>query len=279
MKFSERMGITAQKAFQLKSMDDDLKSSLWNIVYKYFFEDIRNENWATDSPNFETFKTLWSDHFKMHTDNIPEFGTKCIEAIKYRYFKCTWDKVYDLLEFIFELRIPDLNNFLDDCNAVLTKEKSGYRIVAGQVTPITNEREMAEIEKAITESNKLNQKAVKEHLKNALTKLADRQEPDYRNSIKESISAIESLVRAITGNPKTTLGDALKSIDQKIRIHPALKDAYIKIYGYTSDSGGIRHGMTEDSECDLEDAHYMLISCSAFINYLIVKADKAGINF
>jgi len=28
-----------------------------------------------------------------------------------------------------------------------------------------------------------------------------------------------------------------------------------------------------------EDAKFMLIACSALINYLIVKADKSGINF
>ncbi|MGY0035854.1 hypothetical protein [Pedobacter sp. NJ-S-72] len=29
--------------------------------------------------------------------------------------------------------------------------------------------------------------------------------------------------------------------------------------------------------CELEDARFMLVSCSAFVNYLIVKAEKAGI--
>jgi hypothetical protein len=40
--------------------------------------------------------------------------------------------------------------------------------------------------------------------------MTDREQPDYRNSIKESISAIESLCRKITGNDKGTLGLVLK---------------------------------------------------------------------
>lgn len=277
MKFSERLRITPKKAIQLKSMDDDLRNGLWNIFYSHCLEDIRSYGEAKRSPQFPVFRTIWSEHFIMHTDNIPYQGSRCIEKIKYRYFNCDWNKIYDFFEFLFGLPIPNLETLIRNCNAVLEKEKAGYRVVVRQITPITDEQEMAEIEKAIAESGKLNQSAVKDHLENALNKLADRQEPDYRNSIKESISAVESLVRVIISDPKKSLGDALNLIDQKIKIHPALKEGFKKIFGYTSDADGIRHAMTEDSKCELEDAQYMLISCSAFINYLIVKANKAGI--
>ena len=33
----------------------------------------------------------------------------------------------------------------------------------------------------------------------------------------------------------------------------------------------------DEPNLDQEDAIFMLVSCSAFTNYLIVKADKAGI--
>jgi hypothetical protein len=39
-----------------------------------------------------------------------------------------------------------------------------------------------------------------------LQKLADRENPDYRNSIKESISAVESAAQEITGDTGATLG-------------------------------------------------------------------------
>ena len=55
--------------------------------------------------------------------------------------------------------------------------------------------------------------------------------------------------------------------------------AFVAIYGYTSDADGIRHAMIDDSKCDFEDAKYMLVSCSAFVNYLIMKATKAGVVF
>lgn len=65
----------------------------------------------------------------------------------------------------------------------------------------------------------------------------------------------------------------------KIAIHPALKKGFSNIYGYTSDASGIRHALLDEPNLDFENAKYMLVSCSAFINYLASKAAKAGITF
>ena len=111
-----------------------------------------------------------------------------------------------------------------------------------------------------------------------MDKLSDRKEPDYRNSIKESISAVESIAQLVSKSPGATLGDALKVIDKHVDIHPALKKGFLAIYGYTSDSDGIRHALLDAPTCGFEDAKYMLVSCSAFVNYLIAKATNAGIS-
>jgi len=81
-------------------------------------------------------------------------------------------------------------------------------------------------------------KPVREHLKQSLTLLADKTNPDYRNSIKESISSVESLSKIIAKLPKATLSPALAAIEKKITLHPSLKEAFQKRYGYTSDAQG-----------------------------------------
>ena len=53
------------------------------------------------------------------------------------------------------------------------------------------------------------------HLQQALELYANRENPDYRNSIKESISAVESMARIVSGKPKATLHDAFKAIEKK----------------------------------------------------------------
>lgn len=71
--------------------------------------------------------------------------------------------------------------------------------------------------------------------------LTNKKNPDYRNSIKESISAIEALCKIKTNDDKATLRKALNLIEQKYGLHPALKGAFEKLYGYSSDADGIRH--------------------------------------
>lgn len=61
-------------------------------------------------------------------------------------------------------------------------------------------------------------------------------------------------------------------------MHPALKGAFEKLYGYTSSAKGIRHALLDEPNLGFEDAKFMLVSCSAFVNYLKSKAAKAGIN-
>jgi hypothetical protein len=83
---------------------------------------------------------------------------------------------------------------------------------------------------------------------------------------------------SLTADEKATLGDALKQLEKRgLSIHPCLKTAFSKLYGYTTDQGGIRHaeGMFE-SNVTFEEAKFMLVSCSAFINYLIAEYGKRG---
>lgn len=112
---------------------------------------------------------------------------------------------------------------------------------------------------------------VKRHLSRSLTLLSDRKNPDYRNSIKEAISAVEALSKIVTGKPKASLGDALTILEQRGEIHGALKTSFSALYGYASDADGIRHAMLEEPSIGQEDARLMLVVCSAFTNYVIAK--------
>lgn len=121
-------------------------------------------------------------------------------------------------------------------------------------------------------------KPVTEHIKTAVALFSDRKAPNYRNSIKESISAVEAMCKIITGNEKTTLGQALKKLEDKgIELHAALRSSFSSLYGYTNDADGIRHALLEESTLDFDDAKFMLVSCSAFVNYLAAKAAKAKV--
>jgi hypothetical protein len=54
-------------------------------------------------------------------------------------------------------------------------------------------------------------------------------------------------------------------------IHKAIKSGFGSIYGYTSNAGGIRHALIDEPNITFIDAKFMLVACSAFVNYLIGK--------
>ncbi len=230
-----------------------------------------------DREIYPLIRDLWLDYFKLPIDTISWNWDGAHTYIREYFFKCDWFEVYDFAQFIANNYGSSSTNelFMKYSNSILEREVSGWRFIGGEIAPITSEEEIAEIEKALVSTSSL--KPVATHIKTALDFLSDKKTPDYRNSIKESISAVEAICRLITGKDDATLGQALKVIKDKITVHPALEEAFSNLYGYTSNADGIRHSLLDEPDIDFEDAKFMLVSCSAFINYLKLKSSKAGI--
>lgn len=279
MRFSQRISKTpVRQSLQIDSIDDPLRNALWSIVYIFFFEKLQYYLYDCTSTEQLFFKLLWHDFFKYTIDSLPYKTNEITQQVRDWYFKAEWFEVFDFLEWTCQFDTGNTRkNVAQAFNSMLEREMSGYRIVKNLITPITDETELREIESAIETSKHTKLSPVNEHLQSALEKLADRKNPDFRNSIKESISAVEAICKMISGNPKADLGEALKTIENKVALHPALKKGFLAIYGYTSDEGGIRHALTESDNSQFEDAKYMLVACAAFVNYLKVKAIKAGL--
>ena len=278
MKFSQRIGKKPIKTdFQIESMDNDLRIALWN-AFHFFFTKKVDSKWISRSSFDLFFQIMWHNFFKLPLDNLDDHYETTYKRIREYFFKFEWFEVYDFIEFVTSIDCPvNQDEFRKFCNLMMERELSGYRFVDDKITKITAETELNEIEEAIDKSQKTNLAGVNAHLKTALIKLSDRKYRDYRNSIKEAISAVEALAQLISGNSKAELCKALAIIEKKVDLHGSLKKGFSAIYGYTCDEGGIRHAMLEEDKIDFEDAKYMLVSCAAFINYLTVKASKAGV--
>lgn len=159
--------------------------------------------------------------------------------------------------------VRNMNHFLKDLNY-------GYRVVDNLIVPVSSDEEVDTIKKAISDSRD----NVKVHLHTALELYSKRPDADYRNSIKESISAIEAFCREQTG--ENTLGPALNKLKKKgIVIPKMLVVAFEKLYAYTCQpDNGIRHALMDEDGTYVpgqEEAMFMLVSCSAFLNYLYSK--------
>ena len=287
--FSERYGLSEiNKIQQIDEFDDDTRIRLNNelfILLEHAFEhgtdlfDVGTRGLEKLGHFFS--KDILNDAFCKDTrlDRGDYFSWRLVynDNISTVILSATYNEVLDIVQFCCNWieRIIQRNRgtFYSSINDFFKKEYVGYRFLEEFIVPITDEMELKEIAEAC--NNKYD--GARSHMKKAVQFLADREKKDYKNCIKESISAVESICQIITGNSKATLGDALKEISKARALHPALKEGFSKLYGYTSDQGGIRHaeGLFE-SNVSFDEAKYFLVSCSAFVNYLIAEYAKGS---
>ena len=256
-------------ALQIEEMDSLLENRIWNTILSEFFDKISNSSsYGRESDKAQICLIIWKEFFGYRADEIPSFSgggiyvSGFMDFLKKWFFESEWYEKYDFIEFLSRADQRVLHTgFTEECNSALEREMSGYRIVDECIVRITAEEEIQEIEEAVESSSKW--KPVNTHLKTSIEYFSKRENPDFRNSVKEAISSVEALCIMITGDKEATLGKALIEIEKKYKIHGALKSAFSSLYGYSSDSGGIRHSLLEDDiAVTFEDAKFMLVSCS-----------------
>ena len=274
MRFGERMGLSDSSFLQVNSINIKLRNRMLNLLIEYFNKlsydkkDILND--LVDYCGLET---------SYETANIDSIRKVIIN----RNNAFEWYLPYEIVERFFTI----LNKYLEDCGGysdfehyssiktsfikrlqeILVEEKSGYRLLDEKFILITNEQEL----ETINESIKTPYDSVNQHMQKAIEAFSSKTNPDYEGTIKNAISAVESMCSIIVGK-NTTLNKALNKLEKNgVKIHPTLKEAFIKLYAYTCDETGIRHGGIDFQNAPQEDAKYMLITCSAFINYLVEK--------
>jgi hypothetical protein len=273
MKFSKRYGYVAvRELIQVESMDEPLRNGLWSLLSLSVWDHVSKPlySYTLVSSANRNIKALcvrlWLDYFKRPLDTLSDHWKEVIPALRKHFFECSWYEVYDFVEFIANnYERPHFRDiFIKSVNDLLEREVSAYRFVGSKITRITEREQIEEIEEALQSE----QGPVRIHLQRALELLVTREAPDYRNSIKESICAIESLVASSVNVDKGTLGQLIKKLEDEIGLHPALSKAFSNLYGYTCDHGGIRHALMEAEKVDFDDAKFMLVVCSAFVNFV-----------
>lgn len=278
MRFSERNGhIQPRDRIQFQSMDDALRIGLWNVLQIHIWDRIRGSNeyfggyHLNSGPNRELqilFKHLWVNFFKLPVDELSTDWRELHPFVKNKFYAFEWHQVYDFIEFIVST-FQSLNvkqTLIKEFNIVLARECSAYRFIDNRISNITDDTEIAAIEQALSNDDKL----IEKHLSQSLEFLSSRSAPNYRNSMKEAMSALERCV--VSQSPKENdYGLSLKLLIEKSTAHKAFQKSLSSIYGFTSDAEGIRHFLKEDSQVTFADAKFFLVLCSSFILWLQQK--------
>ena len=160
----------------------------------------------------------------------------------------------------------EIPSFANELNKGFEKVNFGYRVIGNHIVSLTDIEENREIEEAIQNVTD----NIKEHLNSALRELSKETNANYRNSVHESLSAVEAFCEKYTGTDILSSSLSKKKIKEKL--HPQLIEGFKNLYNYSSQKNtGSRHGLAVEDDTFVPtyyEARFMLVACSAFINYI-----------
>jgi len=251
----------------LASLDQDTRTELWNFSRTLVEASLQQ---STRSASSALLVRIWRDLWRQPADDMPVMAHHTIVQLKSTFLDAGWDYTYDAVEFICQF----FNNetVAAAYNDILVRNLCGFRFIGMQLAPVVSETEVGAVERPLEDPEVSD--VVGHHLSRALGLLADRADPDYANSVKESISAVEAQLRSITG--KSPMGSALDALkDGHPELHPALVKSWKSLYGYASDEDGVRHGSEDVPSVDQATAVYVLVTCSALVSLLNAAFDAS----
>lgn len=277
--FSERMGFKAARTLlQADELDPETRLEVWNVLalLPKFLSNV------STSHESQVLEALWVGPLSKARDEFPPYSSFVYSDVKDVVLNGPFPDAMDLIEAMVKKlsasthpRVEKMSEMVAGAlNGVFERFLVSYRFIGHEMAKIDSSTESAAVTDALEDVQGVS--GSRHSLDRAIGLLSDRATPDYPNSIKESISSVESLVKHLTG--ANTLGAGLKKLRSSgVVIHPSLEQAWLKMYGWTSDEDGIRHGGVEAAVANQELAKYVLVTCAAFLSYLTEAGRKAGL--
>lgn len=277
--FSQAQGYEdLPQALRLEEVSSSARRHIWNLLYvcvKREDNHVKISGTAVYEP-----KNQWTDIFYfLHTRFLNRFAddfhsgnsSQLRNAMEYKgvILGAKFNRVFDLLQSI--MRQPSCPaDFIEDAADIFRREGLAYVIDAEDpptIFPAVTEVEAEAISGALRELQAASLEGAVEHLRQAAECF---NQADWSGAIRESIHSVESIARLLDPGAAKTLGPALESLEQQGRLHPALKQGFSNLYGYTSDEQGIRHALIDEPESPAgrDEALFMLGACASFASYL-----------
>lgn len=148
MLFSQRKGYRpATKALQIESIDNELRSALWNCYDQFFLRKYSgpygysypHDHQVRGSNTDGYFTIVWFSHFKEPINTMPDDIGKVTAIMRRIFLEGKWFDVYDFMEFTLNNIREEVKHILHTSwNNMLVRENAGYRIIDKQIVDITN---------------------------------------------------------------------------------------------------------------------------------------------
>jgi hypothetical protein len=274
VRFSDRTGATRPAELSREDAPAALRVALWNAFEPFLFSpQFGRREWR---PRLEgVYRFL---HWR--TDELPQEPAEARARLERWYFAedRSWYDIYNLCELVVtwlaaEIGEPKAAELFALFNRVLQAEGSPFRFAGGVLTPVSDEREAQAVREVLAHGDRFAD--AREHLTKALGLLGHKPEPDYRASIRESITAVATTLRILTGHDHADLNEGLREFARSHPFHRSLFGGLSGLYGYRTGEQGLRHALLEeDVTVGFAEAKFMMVACAAFVGFLIARAAR-----
>jgi len=226
--FEDRRNLTFEQAegieplptqLQLKEVSPELSARLFALIHSEF----QRHSMYVDSgiSGFYAIQAPWSNilyryHVERRWKSSDEFSNKLednINLIKQMVYHGTYDQIFGF--FWFAIRTKQLEyRFAMSLQKALSDFRAAYRVLDDDtIVPMASEIEGRTIQRALDTLASAGLGGARAHLKAAGQQVTIG---EYADSIRESITAVESVARGITDSGK--LSDALAKLDTRAEI-------------------------------------------------------------
>ena len=271
---------------KLEEVSHEARTKLWNSLYDQVAHTLSDQRRPSNPlvvyrglgrPWRAILKSIHEDLFDLPVDEFfpPDLFVEEIDTFRSVYkpmfTDAPFNRVFDLILAI--MRHPECpSEFTESVGRIFDKCRLAYVLDAGPrptIYPATTKEEGNAVLRATADLSDAGLAGAVSHLRRASDCI---REGDYPGAVRESIHAVESTARHFDPTAKT-LGPALRSLETAGALHPALKQAFSNLYGYTSDEQGIRHALIDNPQANVgqDEAVFMLGACAAFSSYLARK--------
>ena len=279
--FSQRYGYEPLPGpMQLEELSDDLRREIWNAMRRYlkdvFINIYTGASGYRDERGYQLFENILGEMLREPEDEIDTSQDGILYQFKSLILQGNFNVVLDLIEIMVNRGWYE-KDFVNCIDELFERDAAAYYLDMSdrphKFFPRGNKAQGDATREAIKTIRNGGMKGAETHLRDAAAHINARQ---FGDSISDSIHAVESVARQIDPKSKT-LGPALNSLEKAGLIkHPALKEAFSKLYGYTSNEQGIRHALLNKNspDVDLDEALFMFGACASFAAYLVNKHHK-----
>ena len=274
LSFSQAQGYEAIPGpLQLGELPGAARTRIWNVFFVHLDKSKASNNvfggfWiGRDWKNI--LRAVHTDFHELALDDWSSDFRPACEGLRKYIEKQPFKKVFDLLQFV--LRHPRCPpEFISEMQQTFAECRLAYAIGDAwppTILPAATPDEGAAVVDALQTLRQAGLGGSAAHLRAAGEHI---NAGDWAGSVRESIHAVESVARQLDPGAANTLDPALASLEKRGALHPVLKTAFSKLYGYTSDEQGVRHARLDQTDPDVgqDEAVFMLGACAAFASYL-----------